>query len=194
VPFRSAASYRGFGQILTKRFPTTFVGNLHETILPVHGSFAVLFSPLFSGQARNPEWSHKREQAMGWCQTEIYYPTETSYLKSVLLWLQEYWTGPAVQVRPLKSVPQGSRYYSPRRTYAATNRRSEIIDLPAFLPSRAAFQSAYEVGQRSAYYSVRRTHAALNRREVIVDQPAFLPPRNPSACRQRLNLNSTRAK
>jgi hypothetical protein len=51
VPFRSAASYRGFGQILTKRFPTTFVGNLHETILPVHGSFAVLFSALLSGQA-----------------------------------------------------------------------------------------------------------------------------------------------
>jgi len=33
---------------------------------------------------------------MGRCQTETYYRTEASYLKSVLLWLQEYWTGPAV--------------------------------------------------------------------------------------------------
>jgi hypothetical protein len=48
---------------------------------------------------------------MGPRQTEIYYPTEASYLTSVLLWLQEYWTGPAVQVRPLKPVPQVSRYY-----------------------------------------------------------------------------------
>jgi hypothetical protein len=75
---------------------------------------------------------------MGPRQTEIYYPTEASYLTSVLLWLQEYWTGPAVQVRPLKPVPQVSRYYSPRRTYAAPNRRSEIIDLPAFLPPRSS--------------------------------------------------------
>jgi C4-dicarboxylate-specific signal transduction histidine kinase len=30
---------------------------------------------------------------MGPRQTEIYYPTETSYLKLILLWLQEYWTG-----------------------------------------------------------------------------------------------------
>ena len=38
---------------------------------------------------------------MGRCQTETYYRTETSYLKSVLLWLQEYWTGPAVRVMRL---------------------------------------------------------------------------------------------
>jgi hypothetical protein len=37
---------------------------------------------------------------MGRCQTE------TSYLKSVLLWLQEYWTGPAVHVYPLRAAPQ----------------------------------------------------------------------------------------
>src|SRR5580700_5472472 len=77
---------------------------------------------------------------MGRCQTEIYYPTEVSYLKSVLLWLQEYWTGPAIQVRPLKPVRQETRYNSPRRTYAALNRRGEIIDLPAFLPPRNSSQ------------------------------------------------------
>ena len=64
---------------------------------------------------------------MGRCQTETYYRTETSYLKSVLLWLQEYWTGPAVRIYPLRTVPQGSLHY---------NRRDVIIDLPAFLPAR----------------------------------------------------------
>ena len=64
---------------------------------------------------------------MGRCQTEIYYPTEVSYLKSVLLWLQEYWNGPAVRVYPLRAVPQVSPHYK---------RRDVIIDLPAFLPAR----------------------------------------------------------
>ena len=63
---------------------------------------------------------------MGRYQTEIYYPTEVSYLKSVLLWLQEYWTGPAVRY-PLRAVPLASPHY---------NRRGVIIDLPAFLPAR----------------------------------------------------------
>jgi hypothetical protein len=81
------------------------------------------FFPLcLAGRLEIPKWSHKWDQAMG--RSEIYYPTEASYLKSVLLWLQEYWTGPAVQVRPLNSVPQVSRYYSPRRTYAARSKRS----------------------------------------------------------------------
>ena len=39
---------------------------------------------------------------MGRRQTETYYPTEVSYPKSVLLWLQEYWTGPAVHIHPLR--------------------------------------------------------------------------------------------
>jgi hypothetical protein len=77
---------------------------------------------------------------MGRCQTETYYRTDVSYLKSVLLWLQEYWTGQAIQVRPLEPVRQESRYNSPRRTYAALNRRGEIIDLPAFLPPRNSSQ------------------------------------------------------
>jgi hypothetical protein len=67
---------------------------------------------------------------MGRCQTE------TSYLKSVLLWLQEYWTGPAPLFYPLKQLEQGSRHYSVRRTLAALNRQDVIIDLPAFLPLR----------------------------------------------------------
>ena len=64
---------------------------------------------------------------MGRRQTETYYPTEVSYLKSVLLWLQEYWTGPAVHIYPLRAVPLASPHY---------NRRDVIIDLPAFLPAR----------------------------------------------------------
>ena len=40
---------------------TAFVGNTRETIAWVHGSFAVLFSPLFSGHASNP----KREPQRG---------------------------------------------------------------------------------------------------------------------------------
>src|SRR5262249_40040034 len=75
---------------------------------------------------------------MGRCQTETYYRTEASYLKSVLLWLQEYWTGPAVRVYPLRAVPQALRHYSARRTLASPNRRGEIIDLPAFLPVRTS--------------------------------------------------------
>ena len=67
---------------------------------------------------------------MGRHQTETF-----SYLKSVLLWLQEYWTGPAVRIYPLRAVPQVSRHYSARRTHAALNRRDVIIDLPAFLPA-----------------------------------------------------------
>jgi hypothetical protein len=62
--------------------------------------------------------------------------TETSYLKSVLLWLQEYWTGPEVRIYPLKQVEGGSRHYPALRTHATFNRRDVIIDLPAFLPPR----------------------------------------------------------
>jgi hypothetical protein len=38
---------------------------------------------------------------MGRRQTETYYQSEAAYLKSVLLWLQEYWTGPAPRFYPL---------------------------------------------------------------------------------------------
>src|SRR5262249_8682666 len=81
--------------------------------------------------------SHKGVKQMGRCQTETYYRTEASYLKSVLLWLQGNWTKPdPPRFYPLRAVEQGSRYYSGRRTHAALNRRDEIIDLPAFLLPR----------------------------------------------------------
>ena len=64
---------------------------------------------------------------MGRRQTETFYRTETPYLKSVVLWLQEYWTGPPVRIYPLRAVPQASPHY---------NRRDVIVDLPAFLPAR----------------------------------------------------------
>jgi hypothetical protein len=44
--------------------------------------------------------------------------TETSYLKSVLLWLKEYWTGAAVRIYPLSSLLKNL----------------EIGALPVFLP------------------------------------------------------------
>jgi hypothetical protein len=100
---------------------TTFVGNTRETIVWVHGSFALLLSPLFSRHASNPEREPQGIKKMG------RYQTEAAYLKSVLLWLQEYWTGPAVRIYPLRAVPQGSLHY---------DRRDVIIDLPAFLPPR----------------------------------------------------------
>jgi hypothetical protein len=115
------------------------VGNTRETILPLHSSFAVLFSLLFSRQASNPERSHEKGSGNGTVSiTEIYYPTETSYLKSVLLWLQEYWTGPPVRIYPLRAVPQGSLHYSARSTHAALNRRNVIVDLPAFASPKIA--------------------------------------------------------
>ena len=72
---------------------------------------------------------------MGRRQTETYYQSEAAYLKSVLLWLQEYWTGPAPRFYPLNQVTQESRHYA-TRTHAGLNRRDVIIDLPAFLPTR----------------------------------------------------------
>ena len=108
----------------TPRHHIEFSDNLRRQPSRNHPSGFTVPLPCFfplclAGRLEIPSGATKGDQAMGRCQTEIYYPTEASYLKSVLLWLQEYWTGPAVQVRPLKPVPQVSRYYSPRRTYAA---------------------------------------------------------------------------
>jgi hypothetical protein len=64
--------------------------------------------------------------------------TEAAFsTRSVLLWLQEYWTGPTVHIYPLRTVPQGSRHHHGSNC-AAFNRRDVIIDLPAFLPTRNA--------------------------------------------------------
>jgi len=67
---------------------TTFVGNTRETIVWVHGSFALLLSPLFSRHASNPKREPQGIKKMG------RYQTEAAYLKSVLLWLQGNWTEP----------------------------------------------------------------------------------------------------
>jgi hypothetical protein len=61
---------------------------------------------------------------MGRCQTE------TSYLKSVVLWLREYSTGPAPRFYPPKQVERESRHHSARRTFAGLDREDAIIDLP----------------------------------------------------------------
>jgi hypothetical protein len=98
------------------------------------------FPDCLAGELEIPSGSHNGVKQMGQCQTEIYYPMEASYLKSVLLWLQEYWTGPRVHVYPFRPVVQASQYYSVRRTIASPNRRGEIIDLPAFLPPRNSAQ------------------------------------------------------
>jgi hypothetical protein len=89
---------------------------------------------------------------MGPRQTETKYRTDTSYLKSVLLWLQEYWTGPPVHIYPLRTVPQGSHHHH-GRNHAAFNRRDVIIDLPAFLPPRKSQKMANrqrEIRRRNA--------------------------------------------
>jgi hypothetical protein len=77
---------------------------------------------------------------MGQRQTETSYQSEAAYLKSVLLWLQEYWMGPAPRFYPYKRGAQGSRHYSDEGARAALNRRIEKIDLPAFLPPRTSSQ------------------------------------------------------
>jgi hypothetical protein len=62
------------------------------------------------------------------------YVPQNSYLKSVFLWLQEYWTGPSVRVYPLRAAPKVSRHQSVPRSHA--KRVVEVIDLPPFLPAR----------------------------------------------------------
>jgi hypothetical protein len=46
---------------------------------------------------------------MGQRQTETSYQSEVAYLKSVLLWLQDYWTGPAPRYYLFAPVEQGSK-------------------------------------------------------------------------------------
>lgn len=72
---------------------------------------------------------------MGQRQTETFYQSEPAYLKSVLLWLQEYWTGPAPRFNPYKQVAQAVRHHSAPRTNAALDKENAIVDLPSFLPA-----------------------------------------------------------
>jgi hypothetical protein len=86
------------------------VGNTQETITPVHTSFAVLLSRPFRRLGSNPIRSCKKElNDMGRRQTETSYQSEAAYLKSVLLWLQDYWTGPALRYYLFAPVEQGSK-------------------------------------------------------------------------------------
>ena len=126
-----AAPFFTIGEFPNNLVAAAILGNTHETIARLHDSFALLFCRLFSGHAsKSRAGATKGFKEMGRCQTE------TSYLESVLLWLQEYWTGPAVRIYPLRAVSQEPRRCSAGRTYAALNQRDVIIDLPAFLPLR----------------------------------------------------------
>jgi hypothetical protein len=89
-------SPRAAGARVTVNNESIGAGNNHETMAGVHSSFAALFSPLFSRGGRNSERGHKRDPNKGRRQMD------TAYLKSVLLWLQEYWSGPQVHVYPLR--------------------------------------------------------------------------------------------
>jgi hypothetical protein len=51
---------------------------------------------------------------MGQRQTETSYQSEVAYLKSVLLWLQDYWTGPAPRYYPV--CTGRARIEAPRQT------------------------------------------------------------------------------
>jgi hypothetical protein len=88
---------------------------------------------------------------MGRCQTE------TSYLKSVLLWLQEYWTGPEVQVYPLKATaltPQQARRATKEEQFSATNLASA--------PERRALSfHQHSTAQLVAGRDLSRQHAEL---------------------------------
>jgi hypothetical protein len=77
---------------------------------------------------------------MGQRQTETTYQSEAAYLKSVLLWLQEYWTGPAPHFYPYKQAAQRPSHYFDEKARAAFNQRTERIDLPAFLLPRTSSQ------------------------------------------------------
>jgi hypothetical protein len=88
---------------------------------------------------------------MGRCQTE------TSYLKSVLLWLQEYWTEPdPPRIYLLKRVEGGSRHSSARRTHAAfksarrDNRSARVLATPKVvaMPTANKSQSGKEKESR----------------------------------------------
>ena len=93
---------------------TAVVGNTRETIAGFTIPLPCFFPVCLAGTPQIPSGPRKRVKQMGRCQTETYYATEVSYLKSVLLWLQEYWTGPAVRIYPLRTVPQASLHYSVR--------------------------------------------------------------------------------
>jgi hypothetical protein len=73
---------------------------------------------------------------MGRPQTEIFYQSEPAYLKSVLLWLQEYWTGPTPRFRPFGQIEQGLPRYPAQKAHAALNRQDAMVDPSTFLPSR----------------------------------------------------------
>ena len=66
---------------------------------------------------------------MGRCQTE------TSYLKSVVLWLQEYWTGPAVLSVRLERCRKDRGLFCAQDACCIKSAR-RVVDLPAFLPPR----------------------------------------------------------
>jgi hypothetical protein len=84
---------------------------------------------------------------MGRCQTETYYQTEASYLKSVLLWLQEYWAGPVVRAATIAALF--------RAEDARSNKSADgIIDLPPFLPPR----NLPEYRQRKTVNQGRQNH------------------------------------
>jgi hypothetical protein len=105
---------------------------------------------------------------MGRCQTE------TSYLKSVLLWLQEYWTEPdPPHIYPLKEVEGGSRHSSVKRTRDTLNRQDVIVDLPAFLPPRKSLPCRRRInlnlekkkhpnGQRRGMHGITRAGACMD--------------------------------
>ena len=56
-------------------------------------------------------------------QTEAFYQSEPAYLMSVLLWLQEYWAGPAPRFYPFGESEHAPLRYSPQRARVALNRQ-----------------------------------------------------------------------
>ena len=79
------------------------VGNTHETIAWFHGSFALLFSPLFSRHASNPERSHENGLSNGTVSNRDLL-SDGDFLSEISLALAaRIWTGPPVRIYPLRA-------------------------------------------------------------------------------------------
>jgi len=93
---------------------------------------------------------------MGRFQTEADYRNDASYLKSVLLWLQGYWAGPAVHVYPLKggapsvavlSCPEDARFTKSTRRHDRSA-RVPAATKPGTMPSSTScFTSLKNIGE-----------------------------------------------
>ena len=124
------------GQSKISSVPPPTISNTHEAHRAAPLFFAVLFSVCLAGTLQIPSGSHKGDEEWDSVKQRLIVGMEASYLKSVLLWLQEYWIGPAVRVYPLRAVPQASRHHPRRSSHAGLDKQDMIFDIAVFLSRR----------------------------------------------------------